>query len=256
MESRHGTDRSPAYGDGWADIYDTLYDRRDDPDAVAGFIRGWARPPSVLEFGVGTGRLALPLAAAGLRVVGVDNSEAMLGRLAAKPGADRVDARLGDMCDPPTGEAFGCVLIAFSTLYLLPDQAAQRRCVQAAADRLAAGGALVVEGFIPDPSRWNGGHSLHVEEWDPDRMVMTAGRIDPSTQVIETVRFARAGAEVHATPNRLRYVLPGELDLLAEHAGLRLAGRFADLAGRPLPARPTTTVSVYVRWEERAHARS
>ncbi|WP_330186337.1 class I SAM-dependent methyltransferase [Dactylosporangium sp. AC04546] len=239
------TDGSAAYGDDWAEVYDALYDGRDDLAGVVQFIARWARPASVLELGVGTGRLALPLSAAGLRVVGVDASPAMLDRLRAKAGAERVEARLGDMCEPPADEVFGCVLIAFSTLFLLPDQAAQRRCLRAAADRLAPGGALIVEGFIPDPNRWHNGHSLHVERWQADQVVMTAGRLDPAAQTIETLRVAHTPHGTRVIPNRLRYVLPAELDLLAECAGLRLAGRYGDLTGSALPELPSTAVSVY-----------
>lgn len=236
---------SAAYGDDWAEVYDTLYDDRDDAAGLVGFIRQWANPSSVLELGVGTGRLALPLSAAGLQVIGVDASQAMLQRLRTKPGAELVDARLGDMCEPPADGPFGCVLIAFSTLFLLPDQAAQRRCLRAAASRLAPGGALIVEGFVPDPDRWNKGHSLHVEQWLPDRVILTAGRLDPVMQSIETIRIAHTAEGTRVIPNRLRYVLPAELDLLAEHVGLCLAGRYADLTGSPLPDRPSTAVSVY-----------
>ncbi|GGM42568.1 class I SAM-dependent methyltransferase [Dactylosporangium sucinum] len=234
-----------AYGDGWAEVYDTLYNSRDDPSGVVRFVGRWAKPATVLELGVGTGRLALPLSAGGFRVVGVDASPAMLDRLRAKPGAERVEARLGDMCEPPVDEAFGCVLIAFSTLFLLPDQAAQRRCLRAAAARLAPGGALIVEGFIPDPNRWHDGHSLHVESWQSGQVVMTAGRLDPAAQTIETFRVAHTAQGTRVLRNRLRYVLPAELDLLAECAGLRLAGRYGDLTGAALPELPSTAVSVY-----------
>ncbi|GAB7045030.1 class I SAM-dependent methyltransferase [Catenuloplanes indicus] len=233
------------YGQTWATDYDTLYDDRDHIPAVVTFLRRHARPASVLELGVGTGRLALPLAAAGLRVVGVDNSPAMLDRLRAKPGADRVDARLGDMLHPPTAAAFGCVLIAFSTLYLLTDQTDQRACITAAAARLAPGGSLIVEGFIPDPDRWHHGHSLHVDQWDPERPTMSVGRLDTTAQTIETLRITHTDGQPRVVANRLRYVLPAELDLLAEAAGLALTGRYRDLTGHPFDPGAHTHVSVY-----------
>ncbi|WP_310376449.1 class I SAM-dependent methyltransferase [Catenuloplanes atrovinosus] len=234
-----------AYGQTWAADYDTLYDDRDDIPAVVEFLRRHARPASVLELGVGTGRLAVPLAAAGMRVVGVDNSPAMLDRLRAKPGAGRVDARLGDMLHPPAEEMFGCVLIAFSTLYLLTDQADQRACITAAAARLAPGGSLVVEGFIPDPDRWHHGHSLQVDRWDPERPAVSVGRLDTTAQTIETLRITHTDGQPRVIANRLRYVLPAELDLLAESAGLTLTGRHRDLTGRPFDPRAHTHVSVY-----------
>ncbi|GAB7040418.1 MULTISPECIES: class I SAM-dependent DNA methyltransferase [Catenuloplanes] len=248
------TDAAPgsAYGDRWAEVYDDLYDGRDTIPAVVDFIRRWAQPASVLELGVGTGRLAIPLAAAGMHVVGVDNSEAMLARLRAKPGGDAVDGRLADMTDPPTDRTYGCVLIAFSTLYLLADQNTQRRCIQAAADRLAPGGALIIEGFIPDPDRWHNGHSLHVEQWDSGHVTMNVGRLDAAAQTIDTLRVTQTSDGTQVIPNRLRYLLPAELDLIAEHTGLGLAGRYGDLAGRPIGSQPTSHVSVYTRPETAA----
>jgi SAM-dependent methyltransferase len=238
---------SGGYGEAWADIYDDLYDDRDDTSTVVEFVMKIADPPTVLELGVGTGRLALPLAAAGLDVVGIDNSAAMLARLQAKPGAERVTTHLGDMTAPPVSGPFGCVLIAFSTLYLLADQDEQGRCLRAAADRLAPGGSLVIEGFIPDPTRWHNGHSLTVERWDSDRATFSVGRIDPAAQTIETLRITHPADGTPAVPNRLRYVLPAELDLLAELAGLRLAGRYAGFDASPLAGGATSHVSVYSR---------
>ncbi|MET7396449.1 hypothetical protein ABZS66_23510 [Dactylosporangium sp. NPDC005572] len=84
-----------------------------------------------------------------------------------------------------------------------------------------------------------------VEHWQTDRVVMTAGRLDPAAQTIETLRVAHTPQGTRVIPNRLRYVLPAELDLLAECAGLRLAGRYGDLTGSALPQRPSTAVSVY-----------
>ncbi|GAA0723031.1 class I SAM-dependent methyltransferase [Dactylosporangium roseum] len=237
------------YGDAWAAVYDDLYAGRDDPDLVVRFVSRYADPATVCEFGIGTGRVALPLAAAGFEVHGIDNSAAMLDRLRAKPGAERIHAALGDITDPPVTGRFGCVLIAFSTLYLLTDQRLQRRCVEAAARLLEPTGALIVEGFIPDPTRWHDGYSLSVTRWEEAARSYSIGRIDPAAQVIETVRVNRQADSLDELPNRLRYVLPAELDLLAEHAGLTLVDRFANLAGAALGPNPTDHASVYRRRE-------
>jgi SAM-dependent methyltransferase len=234
------------YGEDWAEIYDELYGGRDDLDTFVDFVRRRTDPAMVLEFGVGTGRLAIPLAQAGLKVHGVDNSPAMLKAMAAKPGGELVQAHLGDIADPPVKDQFGCVLIAFSTLYLLSDQRTQIRCVGAAAKRLAPTGVLVVEGFIPDPTRWHDGQSLGVHRWDDDEVAVTLGRINPAAQVIETVRIQVAsGGRPRLVPNRLRFVLPAELDLIAAQHGLRLDERYEDYGSSPLTQSSHSFVAVY-----------
>ncbi|MGI5182432.1 class I SAM-dependent DNA methyltransferase [Dactylosporangium sp. CA-152071] len=235
------------YGDAWAAVYDDLYADRDDAVQVVRFVSRYASPATVCEFGIGTGRIALPLVAAGFEVHGIDNSSEMLARLRTKPGAERIHARLGDMTDPREAGRFGCVLIAFSTLYLLADRTLQRRCIAAAARLLEPDGALIVEGFTPDPTRWHGGYSLSVAHWEDAAHSYTIGRIDPASQVIETIRVDRLTDSANELPNRLRYVLPAELDLMAEHAGLGLVDRFADLAGTPIGLGATDHVSVYRR---------
>ncbi len=234
------------YGEDWAGIYDELYGERDDLGTFVDFVRRRTDPATVLEFGVGTGRLAIPLARAGLKVHGVDNSRAMLQAMTNKPGGELVQAHLGDIADPPVFGQFGCVLIAFSTLYLLADQQAQIRCVGAAADRLAPTGVLVVEGFIPDPTRWHDSHSLGIYRWEEDQLAVTVGRINPAAQVIETVRIqAGSGSHPRLIPNRLRFVLPAELDLIAARHGLRLDERYEDYDGSPITPSSHSFVAVY-----------
>jgi SAM-dependent methyltransferase len=234
------------YGENWAEIYDELYGERDDLGGFVDFVRQRTDPARVLEFGVGTGRLAIPLAKAGLKVHGVDNSPAMLDEMTAKPGGELVQTHLGDIVDPPVSGEFGCVLIAFSTLYLLADQQTQIRCVGAAAARLAPNGVLVVEGFIPDPTRWHDSHSLGVHRWEEDQLAVTVGRIDPAAQVIETVRIhADSNSNPRLIPNRLRFVLPAELDLMAAQHRLRLAERYEDYGTAPLTPNSHSFVAVY-----------
>ncbi len=142
-------DRS--YGDGFADVYDDWYADVTDVDATVGRMLALAGPDGrVLELGVGTGRLALPMAAAGLQVVGVDTSAAMLERLAERDPAGLIDVVCGDMVDDLPDGPFDAALVAYNTIFNLLDEQRQLACFAAVAERLAPGGSFVVEAFVPD----------------------------------------------------------------------------------------------------------
>lgn len=201
------------FGDAWAAVYDAAHAhlRRDTTAAVATLRAGLPAGGRVLDLGVGTGRLAIPLAAAGLEVVGVDASPRMLAVLAAKAGGARVEGVLGDMTDPPVHGRFDLVLLAFNTLFSLPDGASQAACLAAAARLLAPAGEVVVDAAIPQPWR------LPARGHDP---------------VAQTVRILQHVADGGPLPLSLRYATPAQIDDMATAAGLcrtrRLAGWDAD----------------------------
>ena len=114
-----------------------------------------------LELAIGTGRLALPLADRGVAVSGIDASEAMVAKLRAKPGGDRIPVAIGDFADVPVDGRFALICVVYNTLFALLDGDAQRRCFVRVADHLAPGGRFVVEAFVPDPSRFQ--RDQHVE---------------------------------------------------------------------------------------------
>jgi SAM-dependent methyltransferase len=233
------------YGKTWSDAYDELYGRRDDPKEVVAFVDRHTAERSVLEFGVGTGRLAIPLAESGYRVHGVDASPEMLAILAGKPGAEGVTTTCGDMTNVEVAGSFGAVLIAFSTLFLLPDGGTQLRCLANAARHLAPGGVAVVETFVLDPNRWVDNRSLSVLEWTAQRLAVSVGTLDRAEQVIETAQVDVHGGQSVVRRNRLRYALPSELDLMARLSGLDLVHRAADFADTPFHRDSGNAVSVY-----------
>ncbi len=233
------------YGKTWSDAYDQLYDGRDDPKEVVAFVDRYAAERSVLELGVGTGRLAIPLAEAGHRVHGVDASPEMLAILAGKPGAERVVTTCGDMTDVDVAGSFGAVLIAFSTLFLLPDGATQLRCLANAARHLVPGGVAIVETFVLDPNRWVDNRSLSVLEWTAERLAVSVGTLDRAAQTIETAQVDVHGGQSVVRRNRLRYAMPSELDLMARLSGLDLVHRAADFADTPYHRDAGNAVSVY-----------
>ena len=236
------------YGDRFAEVYDDWYHDVTDADACVEAVARLAAGGAVLELGVGTGRLAIPLGERGVDVTGVDASAAMLERLAAKPGGDRVHAVLGDMVAPPTGDRrFAVVLVAYNTLFNLIDVADQRRCLAEIAARLAPGGCLLVEAFVPEPGRI-------VEAVAPriitaDRVVLAVSRSDPDAQEAlgQYVDITEAG--IRLRPWHVRWSTPAQLDGMAAEVGLVLRDRWADWNGAAFDDDAPVHVSRYVAEE-------
>ena len=237
-----------AYGAGLADVYDDLYggDVLDTEGAVRRLSQ-LAAGGSVLELGVGTGRLALPLAAGGLRVHGIDASAAMLDRLRAKPGGSGVSLTQSDFSAFELSERFTLAVLAFNTIFALPDQDAQVRCFQCVAAHLDPGGCFVVEAFVPNPTRFQDGQSVRVRAMTDGHVALDVARIDPATQFMYTtqVHLRDSGVRLHAANHR--YAWPCELDLMARLAGLTLEARCEDWKGTPFTGTSQFHVSVYRR---------
>jgi SAM-dependent methyltransferase len=251
---------SGSYGDAFADVYDRWYPDVTDVDACVARLVAMAPGGTLLELGVGTGRLALPLAAAGLSVTGVDSSAAMLQRLAAKPGADAVGRHHGDMADldhlgldggDGDGHGFDLVLIAYNTLFNLPDEAAQSRCLAGSARRLARRGRLVVEGFVPGdqlldpPSDRARADGVAVSRLTLDEVVLTATVHDPAEQLISGQHIQITDEGTRLRPWRVRYRSPGQLDELAAAAGLVLVDRWSDWEADPFDDDSAVAISIY-----------
>lgn len=239
------------YGERFADVYDDWYGDVSDVegccDRVAGLVAAVGGGP-VLELGVGSGRLALPLAARGLEVHGIDASEAMVARLRAKPGGDAIRVTVGDMAelslpDPPP---FAVVLVAFNTFFNLPTEDEQRRCLERVAGLLAPGGRFLLEAFVPDAPGGQGvDGALTPRRITSDEVVLSVSQRDRATQTV-------TGQHVHITedgirlrPWHLRYATPAQLDELAAGAGLVLDRREAGWRGEPFTDDSDVHVSAY-----------
>ena len=235
-----------AYGSAIADVYDDLY--RDDAMATAAAIRclrGLARGGPVLELGVGTGRLALPLAGSGLHVHGIDASPEMLARLAAKPGGADIDVTLADFCSFEVPGSFALAILVFNTIFALPDQDAQVRCFECVGAHLEPGGCFVVETFVPDPAGFSEGQSVRLRTMTPERVALDVARIDPVAQFMYTTQVVLRDDGMRLYAANHRYAWPAELDLMARIAGLRLENRWQDWEQRPFTASSDAHVSVY-----------
>jgi SAM-dependent methyltransferase len=234
------------YGDLIADVYDELY-RELDPALAVAALAALAGGGPALELAIGTGRISLPLAERGVDVQGIDISEAMVERLRAKPGGDRIPVTIGNFADVGVEGRFSLVFVAFNTFFALTSQQEQVRCFANVAPRLAEGGVFAVEGFVPDVARFRGHQSVSAPRVELDTVMLDVARHDPVTQRIDAQLVAITPAGVRLQPIFIRYAWPAELDLMALLAGLRLRERWADWDRSPFTADSRKAVSVYER---------
>jgi len=244
-----------SYGDGFADVYDAWYRDVTDTDECVATLASLAAPgAAVLELGVGTGRLALPLAAAGLVVTGIDSSTAMLAELRGKAGADQLHLVEGDMADLDAGEpslpdapVFALALAAYNTLCNLTEPGAVARCLGGVSRRLQPGGRLVVEAFVPSSDPDGRRDSVAVSRMSASELVLTATLHDPDAQTISGQHVQITDGGVRLRPWVVHYRWPSELDALATAVGLTLEHRWADWSGQTFDEHSPTHVSVYRR---------
>jgi SAM-dependent methyltransferase len=242
-------DHSPgAYGEAFVDVYDDWYQDISDVDATVGSIAELAGSGRVLELGVGTGRLAIPLASRGVPTVGVDASPAMVAIMRAKPGGRAVMAVLGDMADPPVTGPFSVVFVAFNTFFNLTTEMAQKACVRNVVSVLDVAGRFVVEAFIPNAEPTETEHGTARRGDGSGGSVETSTIRDPSDQTVQAVslHIGASGSE-RARPWTIRYLHPHQLDTLCRAAGLTLEQRWASFTGEPFDPDGDRHVSVYRR---------
>jgi SAM-dependent methyltransferase len=226
-----------SYGDAFADVYDDWYGVDGDAETAAAVDRlaDLSGGGPVLELGVGTGRLAIPLAARGLDVWGLDASRAMLERLRAKSGGERVTTVEADMVSFDLGDRqFGLVFAVFNTLCNLAGRNDQVRGLSRAAAHLVPGGRVIVEMIVPSDARVSDEPVVEVSRLERDRVVLSVSRAvvrDGGDGVVEGHHVDLSAGGVRLRPWRVRLVTPSELDDLANQAGLRLEQRWSDWCG-------------------------
>lgn len=198
---------------------------------------------TALEFAVGTGRIALPLAERGVRVVGMDNSRAMLARLREKPGAERIEAIAGDMAATRVDGDFSLVYLVFNTIFNLTTQDGQVACFENAAAHLRSGGRFVIEARVPELQRLPLGQT--VLPWRADSGGMSYYVYDVVTQRLSGQHYYFEDGAFRPSPIELRYAWPAELDLMARLAGMRLEQRWGGWAGEPFTGLSPAHVSIY-----------
>jgi SAM-dependent methyltransferase len=231
------------YGARWAELYDEWHAGMMDDEGAVATLAELAGDGPILEFGVGTGRLAVPLAARGLDVTGVDISEEMLAQLRQKP--ERVTAVLGDMTTVALDRRFSLALIAFSSIFVLATQQDQVKLFRNAAAHLTPGGRFVLETYAVGATSGEGNSRLRVARLDNDRLVLSAGLLDPVTSFYNGAWVVIEPSGVKFYPVQGRNVPHHELDLMAELAGLELENRWGDWKGSPFTAQSRLHISIY-----------
>jgi SAM-dependent methyltransferase len=200
-----------------------------------------------LELGIGTGRIALPLAQRGVPVHGIELSRAMVARLRAKPGGEDIGVTIGDFATTTVDGTFSVVYLVFNTIMNLTTQAAQVACFRNVAAHLEPGGCFVIEVGVPGLQRLPPGetiHAFHVSEtrWGFDEF-------DVATQGLTSHHFEIVDGRVERSSIPFRYAWPSELDLMAELAGMRLRDRWSGWKREPFTSDSRKHVSV---WEKPA----
>ncbi len=239
-----GFDDPAFYGERWADVYDERHASL-DPAAAVEFLAGLAGNGLVLELAIGTGRVALPLAARGLVVEGVDASAAMVQRLRAKPGGNSIKVAIGDMAEVPVSGPYRLVYLVFNSLFGLLTQEQQASCFRNVARVLGPGGAFVIECFVPDLTRFDRGQRMEALDVTEDSASFVLSRHDAVRQRVTTQVVTLDGPGMRMWPVAIRYCWPSELDLMAAQAGLQLTERYADWNRRPFDSASGGHVSVY-----------
>ncbi|AQS65930.1 class I SAM-dependent methyltransferase [Streptomyces pactum] len=244
------SDEDGYFGENVAARYDASSADRFTPDAVdpaVGLLAELAGGGRALEFGIGTGRIALPLAGRGVPVHGIDLSRAMTSRLGAKPGGDAVGVTIGDFATTRVPGAFTVVYLVYNTINNLTTQDAQVDCFRNAAGHLEPGGCFVIEVGVPElrllpPGQTAVPFGVGPTEWAFDTY-------DTATQAMSSnyVSIVDGRAEHSSIP--FRYVWPAELDLMARLAGLRLRDRWEGWSRAPFTHESRHHVSV---WEKPA----
>jgi SAM-dependent methyltransferase len=210
------------------------------------FLADLAGQGAALELGIGTGRIALPLAQRGIRVHGIDLSEAMVARLRAKPGAERIGVTVGDFATIAVDGSFSVAYLVFNAIMNLTTQDGQVACFQNVAAHLEPGGCFVIEVGVPALQRLPPGETVRPFNVSPTRLgfdeydVVSQGLISHHYTVVD------GRLEVFSVP--FRYVWPSELDLMARLAGMRLRERWGGWRREPFTSESTSHISV---WEKR-----
>lgn len=235
------------YGDRIADVYDSWYGDAFDTDGAVEFLARVARRGRALELAIGTGRIAVPLAASSVEVHGIDASEAMVAKLRAKPGGGDIPVAVGDFTEVDVEGRFALVYVVFNTFFALTSQRDQVTCFRNVASHLDDDGVFVIEAFVPDLTRFDRGQRVDVSRVETGEVVINASMHDPVTQRTRSSHMVFTEDGIRMVPIHIRYAWPSELDLMAELAGLVLKERWSGWRNQPFTASSEAHVSVYGR---------
>jgi SAM-dependent methyltransferase len=234
------------FGEEIAASYDDPSDEMFQPAAiepVIDFLAALAGDGAAVELGIGTGRIALPLAARGVEVHGIDLSSAMVARLRAKPGGDEIPVAIGDFTTARAEGTFSLAYLVFNTINNLTSQDAQVACFENAAAHLEPGGHFVIEVGVPQLQRLPPGETVRTFALTPTHLGFD--EFDVARQGLVSHHYESVDGEwrSHSTP--FRYVWPSELDLMARLAGMTLVERWGGWRREPFTSDSTSHVSAW-----------
>ena len=222
------------------------HDVRGDETEAVEFLGRIAGDGPVLELAIGTGRLALPLAARGLRVDGIDFAPEMIARLRAKPGGDQLHVVEGDFVDVPVSGRYALIFIAWNSFFNVLSQTRQVQCFDNVARHLSPDGVFVIEAYVPSEfHRLQNDQQVLAESVAPDTVRLGVLKHDGAAQTIEQSHVTLSRDGIDLNPVVQRYAWPGELDLMARLADLELAERWGGWLGEAFDAGAARHVSVY-----------
>jgi SAM-dependent methyltransferase len=239
-------DEDGYFGEDVAATYDETESPMFDPAVIeptVDFLEELSDGGRVLELGIGTGRIALPLAGRGVEVHGIDLSRAMVARLKAKPGSEGIPVTIGDFATTRLEATFRLAYLVFNTISNLTTQAEQVACFGNVADHLEPGGSFVIEVGVPDLRRLPPGERYVV--FDASDTHWGVDEYDVVSQGLVSHHFDIRGDRVEKSSGPFRYVWPSELDLMAQIAGMRLRERWAGWRREPFTSESRSHVSVW-----------
>lgn len=226
------------------------YDRflRGDEEETVRFLVKQSRGGRTLELAIGTGRIAIPLAQAGVPVEGLDLSPEMLAVLRSKTTGDQIPVTLGNFRDIPVTGSFRLIYLVYNTFFNLLTQEDQVTCLANVAKHLDDDGTFLVEAFTPGYLfRLRDNQYVDAEAIEVGEVRLDVARHDPVTQLLEESHVVLSSTGVSVSPIVCRYVWPSELDLMARMAGLRLLDRWGGWNEEPFNPESRRHVSVYGR---------
>jgi SAM-dependent methyltransferase len=236
-----------SFGPDTAADYDARNIRGDEPETVD-FLAGLVGDGRALELAIGTGRIAVPLAARGIPVDGIELSPDMAAKLRAKPEAAGIGLTMGDFADVGVDGTYRLIYVVYNTFFNLLSQDDQVRCFQNVAVHLDPGGVFVIEAFTPDwLFRLRDHQYVDAERVELDSVTFDVARHDPVAQLLVESHVTLGPAGVTVAPIVCRYCWPSELDLMARMAGLRLISRHGGWQGEPFTADSRRHISVWGR---------
>ncbi|MFI7425890.1 class I SAM-dependent methyltransferase [Micromonospora sp. NPDC049836] len=197
-----------------------------------------------LEFAVGTGRVAVPLAQRGVPVTGIELSLPMIEQLRTKADEATIPVVVGDMATATAPGEYSLVYLVYNTVSNLLDQAEQVACFRNAARHLRPGGRFVIELWVPELRKLPPGVQATVWHTEPGYLGLDTYDVLRQRVVSHHFRFGE-GSEARLYRSPHRYIWPAELDLMGQLAGFELESRHADWSGAEFTEESRSHVSVY-----------